>query len=55
MWAAIIIVIVYAFFVFALFYDDPDFQWYKSKPRRIGARIAQGLRNLFNKSDDKLD
>jgi len=55
MWAAIVIIVVYAFFVLALFYDDPDFQWHKSKFGRIGTRIAQGLRNLFNKSDNKLD
>ena len=55
MWAAIVIIIVYAFFVFALFVDDPDFQWYKSKSGRIRAKLAKRLRNIFNKSDDKLD
>ena len=47
--------IVYIVILWQAFVDDPDFQWHKSKFGRIRTRIAQRLRNLFNKSDDKLD
>lgn len=55
MWVGIAIIIIYAFFVFALFVDDPDFKWDTREFRRIGAKFTKGLRNLFNKEDDKLD
>lgn len=55
MWVGIIILIIYAFFVFAIFVDDPDFKWDTSKFRRLGAKLAKRLRNIFNKEDDRVD
>lgn len=55
MWAAIVIVIVYAFFVFALFVDDPHYRRNKSKSGCTGSESPEGLRNISNEEDNRID
>lgn len=55
MWAAIVIVIVYAFFVFALFVDSPYYRRNKSKSGCTGSESPKGLRNISDKEDNRID